>query len=136
MTTETWDPTQASSKQTNYKIEDAFLQCVIKQIDQLQDNNITGLLTPDEQKNHAAIMQLDKETWLAKKDTLTNDEIVSLIKFFTLAEMQFEGWSAEEKSPVIWLTKLLRHKGSVLNKELLLWIKAHSSNKFLPNGAL
>ena len=81
-------------------------------------------------------MTLDKTHWFDKKEQLSSTEITLLIKFFTLAEMQFTQWTAEEKSPVIWLTKVLRQKGEALDKELLLWIKTHSDNKFLPHGAL
>jgi hypothetical protein len=50
--------------------------------------------------------------------------------------MQYNHWRAEERSPVIWLTKILRQKGGKIDKDLLQWIKTESDNKFLPNGAL
>ena len=98
--------------------------------------DISSFLTQKEQNDHQAIMTLDKTHWFDKKEQLSSTEITLLIKFFTLAEMQFTQWTAEEKSPVIWLTKVLRQKGEALDKELLLWIKTHSDNKFLPHGAL
>jgi len=95
--------------------------------------DIENFLTLEQQQKHQAIMLLPKSEWFSMEDTLSNDEIISLIQFFTLAEMKYNEWSAEEKSPVIWLNKLLRKKGSALDKELLLWIKSHSTNKFIPH---
>lgn len=82
------------------------------------------------------LMKQSKEAWFEAAQVLSNEEILALIKFFTLAEMQLSGWEAGDQSPVIWLTKVLRKRKAPLSKELLLWIREHSDNRFLPNGAL
>ncbi|ODS23321.1 hypothetical protein AB835_09585 [Candidatus Endobugula sertula] len=135
MTTDIWNPTQKSI-QSSYVINMTFLQSIIQLMEDNDSLSVESLLTHEEQQKHRFIMQLPKEQWFAIKDSLSVDDIHLLIKFFTLAEMQFSDWTGKEKSPVIWLTKILRQKGKILEKELLLWIKENSSNKFLPYGAL
>ncbi len=130
-----WDPSTGSNDST-YKIDIEFLQSIIQWVKKENLEDIENFLTLEQQQKHQAIMLLPKSEWFSMEDTLSNDEIISLIQFFTLAEMKYNEWSAEEKSPVIWLNKLLRKKGSALDKELLLWIKSHSTNKFIPHGAL
>lgn len=136
MTIQSWEPEQAGKKQDGYVISDDFLQRIVILMRSQKTEDISSFLTQKEQNDHQAIMTLDKTHWFDKKEQLSSTEITLLIKFFTLAEMQFTQWTAEEKSPVIWLTKVLRQKGEALDKELLLWIKTHSDNKFLPHGAL
>ena len=65
----------------------------------------------------------------------SNEEIEHLMRFFTIAE-QLPGWHAADNSPVIWLGKLLKQRGVGINKELVLWIKENSDNRFLPHGPL
>ncbi len=65
-----------------------------------------------------------------------SEQLLHLVRFFTLAEMQLSGWEAGAESPVIWIVKTLRRRKSPPSKDLLLWIKANSDNRFIPNGAL
>ena len=74
-------------------------------------------------------MQQSREAWLSAGASLTDDTIVHLIRFFTLAE-QLPGWESANNSPVIALAKILKKRGSGIDKELLLWIKANSRNQF------
>ena len=46
------------------------------------------------------------------------------------------GCEANDKSPVIHISRLLRRRGYRLDKELLLWIRDVNKNRFLPYGAL
>lgn len=97
---------------------------------------LTRTLTAEEIENNRYLMSLPQQKWQPLLEDFTTDELQLLIKFFTLAEMQLPGWDAGEKSPVIWIVKLLRKKHAPLSKEQLLWIKNHSTNRFLPNGPL
>jgi hypothetical protein len=81
-------------------------------------------------------MFLSKDAWFDALKNFSNDELIALIQFFTLAEVHFSNWNAEEKSPVIWIAKLLRKRRQSLDKELLIWIKNNNKNKFLPFGPL
>jgi hypothetical protein len=136
MTIQSWEPAQPGKQQGEYTITDDFLQRIVLFMGAQKGDDISTLLTSKEQNDHQPIMRLDKTHWFDKKEPLFTTDIIALIKFFTLAEMQLTGWTAEEKSPVIWLTKILRQKGEALDKDLLLWIKTYSDNKFLPHGAL
>ena len=128
-----WDP-QGTPSSEHYHIEMAVLRRFIQISVDGQLDNIAQLLTAEEQQQHAAIMQLDKQAW-AVAEALDDHDIEQLMRFFTIAE-QLPGWDAADQSPVIWLGKCLKQRGTGINRDLVLWIKAHSDNKFLPNGPL
>jgi hypothetical protein len=73
--------------------------------------------------------------WKEVAAQFSSEECIALVKIFTLGEMTFPGWIAEDKSAVIPLVKALKAKGGY-DKTLTRWIKAHTSNKFLPHGSL
>ncbi|AKH70104.1 hypothetical protein IMCC21906_02449 [Spongiibacter sp. IMCC21906] len=87
-------------------------------------------------REKAAYMRLPPEQWQAATTHFNNDELIALIRFFTRAEMLLSGWEAGNSSPVIALNKALRQRGEKLSKETLLWIRANSDNRYIPNGAL
>ena len=80
-------------------------------------------------------MQQSKASWHTVARALSNDELIALIRFFTVAE-SLPGWQAGNQSPVIWLNQVLKQRGVKLDRTLLQWIKAHSDNRFLPHGQL
>ncbi len=133
MTIGTWNPTPTDSEE-NYQLEIDFLRKIIRDMSSTID--ISTYLSIDEQKKHAPIMSLDKTVWFSLKESLSTEDIIILIRFFTLAEMTYTNWTANESSPVIWLAKLLRQKGEKIDTQLLQWIKSNTRNKFLPYGAL
>jgi hypothetical protein len=73
--------------------------------------------------------------WAGCAATLSDAQIVTLIKAFTLAEESYAAWVCGEKSPVIPLVKELKGRGSY-DPELTRWIRANSKNRFLPHGNL
>ncbi|MEM1112414.1 MAG: hypothetical protein AAGI11_10950 [Pseudomonadota bacterium] len=97
-----------------------------EQLDQLET-----LLAPGE----AGLMKLDHTQWQAAADGLGDDDIVHLIRVLTVAE-NLSGWEAGQDSPVIPLARSLRKRGQRLQKDLLLWIREHSENRYLPYGPL
>lgn len=133
--TEVWDPNAEHQKLT-YVIEKDFLQEVIQRMALCNDDNIESLFTTDEKISHQAIMRQTKEAWFTAIDDLTESNLLTLIRFFTLAEVQYDNWTADDNSPVIWLAKRLRQQSKSLDKELLKWIKMNNPNKFLPFGPL
>ena len=68
-------------------------------------------------------------------DRLDSSALVGLVRFFTLAEQQLPGWSAGKDSPVIPLVKILRGR-KAFDPTLRRWIKNHTDNRYLPNGAI
>jgi len=73
--------------------------------------------------------------WAEQAQTCSNAQLLGLIRVFTLGEMQFSSWAAGEKSPVVALVKALKARGAY-EPALTKWIKANTSNKFLPHGSL
>ena len=73
--------------------------------------------------------------WSKRAATLSEAEIRALIRVFTLGEMQYSSWSAGEKSAVVPLVKALKAR-EAYDKEITRWIKAHTTNRFLPHGSL
>lgn len=73
--------------------------------------------------------------WGAEAESMADAAIIGLIRLFTLAESRLAGWESGAKSPVVPLAALLRDRGAY-PKELTAWIKANTSNRFLPYGSL
>ncbi len=73
--------------------------------------------------------------WAERADTLSDAQIVALIRVFTVGERDHSSWLAGDKSAVITLVRALKSRGS-FTPELSRWIKAHTDNKFLPHGSL
>lgn len=128
-----WDPDNASTS-TDFSIDiDTLKQFLSLSDDELQD--LSNALTNELIQQQAPLMQLDRSQWLEIATEFDNDQLIQLIKFFTLAE-SLPGWHSGDKSPVIGLAKYLRKHGHKLDKDLLIWIKANSKNHFLPYGPL
>lgn len=139
MTTGVWNPNASSSTQENagdYQLDIDLLKKIITTLNIDDTQSVKNLLSENEIKEHKDIMFLSKETWFTALENFNNEELITLIHFFTLAEVQFMHWQAEEKSPVIWIAKLLRKRKHTISKDLLVWIKNNNKNKFLPFGAL
>lgn len=73
--------------------------------------------------------------WTLVAEPMEDKAVVDLIRLFTLAESKLTGWEAGAKSPVVALAALLRQRDAY-PKELTTWIKANTSNRFLPYGSL
>ncbi len=68
-------------------------------------------------------------------DDLSDTELETLIRLFTLGEMQHGSWQAGASSPVVPLVKALKQRGN-FDLGFARWIKAHTTNRFLPHGDL
>lgn len=101
----------------------------------LNDTAITHLSEAD-QALLAGTMQAGIEHWQSHLESLSLDELIGLIKFFTLIEMHFPQCRADQYCPAIACAKLVRKKGHKLDKELLGWIRSVSDNRYLPYGPL
>jgi hypothetical protein len=73
--------------------------------------------------------------WAAVARDLDDATLEALIRLFTLAEGRLSGWEAGDASPVIPLARELKDRGRY-PAELTAWIKANTSNRFLPYGNL
>jgi hypothetical protein len=90
---------------------------------------------PEEIAQLASVMRLPAPKWSEAAHSLSVTDIETLIRVLTVAEMQLSGWEAQAKSPVVPLVAELKRRGAY-NKELTAWIKAHTTNRFLPHGSL
>jgi len=134
MTLGSWDPETAEAT-TSFSIDSQQLHQFIELAQNDQLDNLSEQLNETQIQQQAALMQLPEPDWLTACDPLTSNELIALIRFFTVAE-NLPGWQCGEKSPVIWLTRMIKKRGEKLDKELLLWIRTHSNNRFLPYGSL
>ena len=74
--------------------------------------------------------------WADKAGEIAEDAVMEgLIRIFVLGEMQYPSWVAAEKSPVIALVRELKRRGNY-DPSTTRWIKAHTTNRFLPHGSL
>ncbi|HEY9036615.1 MAG TPA: hypothetical protein VIM96_07870 [Pseudomonadales bacterium] len=104
-----------------------------------RDDELTqlpSLLPPKAQSDLAAYMLVAASNWQAAVKHYDADAIWHLMRFLAMAEMHLPGWQAGADSPVIHLNKALKKRGHPLNTEQLQWLRTHSDNRFIPNGAL
>ena len=131
MNTKIWDP--ENKKKSN--IDNGLLDQFIQIIRNCEESNIKNHLT-DVEKNKFYILRLSDDIWLQSLNDFDNAELLDLIKFFTLIEMQLDDWISGENSPVIKINKILKKRGIKLDQQMLLWIKKNSSNRYIPNGKI
>jgi len=130
MTVESWDPGAASPR-----LDDRTIETLLDAAGRLEtprfglDAGRAGELAPCARHEAGAC------DWAAAARTLRDDDILALIRLFTLAENALSGWEAGDASPVIPLARELRRRGSYPD-DLTGWIKANTDNRFLPYGNL
>lgn len=73
--------------------------------------------------------------WTEAVADLDDDAIIALIRVFTRGERDIPGWEAGAKSPVIPMVRELKRRGR-FDAFLMVWIKANTTNRFLPHGSL
>lgn len=105
---------------------------VISSEDRLEE--LPAPFTDDEQQRYGVFMRVSQAHWQAATADFSNDDIVALIRFFTRAEKLINGWDAGKESPAIWLNKVLRSRGEKLDRDMLMWIRNNTDNRFIPNG--
>ena len=122
-----YDPTQASAELGNALVEQAILAA------HAQDEDAQLHLAAEEVATLApAITHVG---WSAVAQDLSTQDLVALIRLFTLGEGQFSSWQAGAKSAVIKLVRVIKARKK-MTPELTAWIKANSDNRFLPHGDL
>lgn len=125
-----WEP----APQTSAESDAEFLRACLQRFADCPPEQLSARVPPEEQRRHAGLMQLPWPAWQALARRFSDAELQQLIRFLTLAEMHFSDCRAGEHSPVIPLARELRSRGAELDRELLLWIRTHSDNRYLPYG--
>ena len=133
MSVESWNPNQPDPKDLSTT---QTIEMLIRFATLSQENKLGSLSEQmsEQEKQQSKIMSMEKDEWLELLKDFENNQLVDLIRFLTIAEMQISGWRIGEKSPVIIINKLLRERGHKLDKSLLQWIRENSDNRFIPNG--
>ncbi|MFQ3200880.1 MAG: hypothetical protein ACI9SK_001610 [Zhongshania sp.] len=131
MTIGTWTP---ENDKSDLSIDLQWLQRCIVINNENQLEELPSPFTDDEQQRYGVFMRVSHRHWQAATAELSNDDIIALIRFFTRAEKRISGWDAGKESPAIWLNKVLRSRGEKLDRDMLLWIRNNSDNRFIPNG--
>ena len=132
MTLGSWNPTDGSETIT-YRVSGDLLQrCIaFAAADNWQE---LPAWEPQLPTGSNQVMKLSAHDWQDVLTPLAEDALLQLVRFFTLIEQQLPHWHGGDKSPVIWISRLLKKRGTPLSRETVLWIKANSDNRFLPNG--
>lgn len=133
MTIGSWIP---ETEKTTMTIDQEWLKRCITISTEDRLDALPTPFTTEEQQKYSVVMRLPQQQWQDAAVELSNDDIIALIRFFTKAEKLIDGWDAGKESPAIWLNKVLRKRGEKLNRELLLWIRNNTDNRFIPNGGL
>lgn len=128
-----WNP---DNQQTDRTIDPAWLARCVTLSGDSELAKLPEPFTDQETQYYSALMRQPAEVWMAAVDDLENDELVALIRFFTVAEKRISGWEAGASSPAIWINRVLKRRGGRLSTEQLRWIREHTDNRFIPNGGL
>jgi len=135
MSVGSWTP-ESSDASDSYQLSEHTLKLFIELSRQNELENLQTQMSKEQIEKECQAMKLTMSDWQSLTHLLDDDELYQLIRFFTRSEMLLPGWEAGAESPVVWLAKILRQRKSPLKKEQLQWIKSHSTNRFIPNGAL
>ena len=133
MSVESFDPGASSAQLTDAALE-RLLEVSEVEVSEATGDDSMGL-TALERSSMAGLMTAPAADWQRAVEGLQSEQIEALIRFLTLAEDAIGGWQAGDKSPVIALVRVLKSRGSY-DRSLTRWIKANSSNRFLPHGSL
>ena len=135
MSTGTWDPKQGATAD-NKVIDLDIIREFINYSESNQLDEISTLVSAQTQMDQRPLMSLEQKEWISVGNKLNDEEVIHLIRFFTIAESRLPGWDSGSKSPVIGLVKALKKRKSPPDQTLVLWIRENSDNRYLPHGPL
>ena len=95
---------------------------------------LEALFSPEEVEQKGSIMRQGFQLWYDIADSLTEEEIVALMKTFTIAEKTLKGWRAGSVSPVGWLGRKLVERNEVLADKVAKLVLSHTDNPYLSFG--
>lgn len=133
MSINTWSPDSentditASALELKEYIDIGASDAIVIAVENLSAKNIHLLTT---------LIKQDSVFWQTAAKNLSTENIIHLMRFFTLAEEKHSALFAGKEASVIGLNKVLKIRKTPLPKEELLWIKAHTTNRYLPNGSV
>lgn len=122
-----WEPGKSISVSTEQ------LRELVSQVGEIDLAQLTSTCDDEFIDGHAWMMKLGESAWQAA-NSLPGEDLVNLIRFFTLAEMQLPGWEGGRQNPVVYLVKILKSRDE-FSADLRKWIRANTDNRYLPYGA-
>lgn len=128
MSVGSWDPAAAAS------LNAAEIERLLIAAGQLQEDTF-GLDAAEIARFAPLARHEGNVDWRSAAGTLSDDAIEALIRLFTQAEQRFPSWESGPRSPVVPLAAELKARGAYPS-DLTRWIKANTSNRFLPHGSL
>ncbi len=126
MAVETWEPNSV-----NDQISAQELTRLLEAAELLDKSNFG--LAESEISILARCSRHPDVDWVNASENLEGQELVKLLRLFTLAEGVLQGWEAGSKSPVIVIASELKTRG-LYPTDLTKWIKENTANRFLPYG--
>ena len=132
MSVNSFDPQQFDPAQASIDLGNALVEQAISAAN-AQDDGAQLRLTADEVA--ALAPAITHVGWIAVAQDLSTEDLVALIRLFTLGEGQFSSWQAGAKSAVIKLARVMKARKE-MTPELTAWIKANTDTRFLPYGDL
>ncbi len=133
MSVDTFDPSQFSANAKQKPVAADLLAQAVELAGSAVAEDYAVQLSQDQVNTLAPLVQ--HPGWNEAAAELDDAVIVSLIRLFTLGEMRHPAWKAEAKSPVVALVRVLK-KRKAMPGDLVSWIKANTTNRFLPHGDL
>jgi hypothetical protein len=130
----TWDP-NIETASNELLLDAALLNRLIGYDREDTLPQLEQLLSDEDKQRLAGLMKIDHDSWRIAAESLTDADLIHLIRFFAVAE-NIPGWEAGADSPVIPLAKMLRQRGARLEKPLLHWLRDVNENRYLPYGPL
>ena len=130
MSVSSWEPGQTTQTLLDDDLQH-LLNLSIAQLDQLQEQIPQAM-----QQRLRPMMRLDLTFWKASINHLEDSDLVHLMRVFTCCEQQLEDCFAGDRSPVIFIGKVLKARKAFPDQTVIRWIKSHSDNRFLPHGPL
>ncbi len=126
-----WDPggDEKPSKAVSLSLIQQFVELAQRIDETVSADDLAGADVAEE----SWVMTQDAASW-QPAEALASDDLVRLARLFTIVEQQVPGWDAGKTSPVIALVKILKQRDEFA-PELRKWIKAHTDNRYLPNGS-
>lgn len=129
MSIEVWEPTRGTKgKPIDIGLLEKFVD-VAKGADSVSSSQLRSSGLDSEEW----VMNQEEAAWESAED-LSSDDLIALVRFFTLVEQNVSGWEAGKKSPVIPLVKILKSRDE-FSADLRKWVKANTDNRYLPYGS-
>jgi hypothetical protein len=130
-----WNP-ENGSQTLVYRIDPALLNACASFASTDNWGGLTNWVQSNLPADACQMMKLDAHSWHEPLHNLDDDTLLHLVRFFTVAEQQLPQWHGGDQSPVIWISRTLKKRGHPLSRDMVLWIKGNSDNRFLPNGPI